>query len=102
MAQPRIGLEGGEEGLGTGEFPRLVVHGEYDLQGECGEVGRRQTEQPAKGGEAGAFEVVEAVLERLRSWKGAAFRGEGVDLPAIVGEARFCEAISGDGAGPRH
>jgi len=59
---PPIRLQRRQAPLAAIKRGDVLVDGELDLQRERGEVRRRRPEQALQGSEAGALEVVEAVL----------------------------------------
>lgn len=82
-----VGGEGGHEAGGACQLPGLVGDGQLQLAGERRGVGGGDAEQAAERGEAGAFEIVEPVLERLAGGEGAGGGREAIDLGAEGGEA---------------
>ncbi len=70
------------------------------LERERGEVGRGGGEQPAQPREAGAFEIVIPVLERLAGGKGALLGREAVDVAAQRLEPRLGAPVGGERALP--
>jgi hypothetical protein len=78
----------------------LVVERQVDLEGERREVRSGRSEEAAKRGEAEAFEITQAVLERLAGGKGAGGGRKGVDLAAEAGVPGFGGSVGGEGAVP--
>ncbi|HEX2763874.1 MAG TPA: hypothetical protein VHM92_08565 [Allosphingosinicella sp.] len=89
-----------ETGFCAGQLPGLLVDQELDLERERREVRRGGAEEAAEGGEAGGFEIAEALLDRLAGGKGAALGGQALDLGLEGGEAGAGAMEGGEGAVP--